>query len=569
MPTPLQPKLVVNASGDRYEQEADHLAERVMRMPEPQAQHDCACGGECSRCKATRIIDEHPRLHHLPFRPVQTRPMAASGLPPTAAPPIVHAVLASAGQALDRSTRTFMELRFGHDFSRVRVHSGPVAEQSARELNAHAYTVGHDLVFGAGRFAPETHEGRNLIAHELTHVVQQSGSAGTRTGHDDGNRGLRRRPAEVSQLVQRKVVDDDTHLPCRALPGRSAAELTARENEAATLADTAAVVVRASPLSESVRALIWRRFRLDYNDPRTRCRFLPEIGDRFARIGEAIRTTDCTYPCTSTGEPLDDCGGALAVTDSGLLGGRRIYLCSRFWSRPDQQAITLLHEWAHYVFATRGLKDEPLGGFDNAECYNAFASELAGQPITGPEDANCVPNTRPLPVLDRGRLLSPCSNVFLDISAVGGYAYGLPGSHHYGTVGVGLDLRFPITRMHDWELGVGARYLRFAPLETNDRGAYLLGVRAALAFRYRPWRFGGQFGAHLEGGAIDLPTGTTGDRAHSYGLAGVSGGLNFPIGRQTALQLLFEVGGGVGFDPQNDQRFKWFQSGINAVFQFQ
>ena len=68
-----------------------------------------------------------------------------------------------------------MEQRFGHDFSRVRVHSGAAAEQSARDVNANAYTVGHDIVFGAGRFAPGTYEGRRLIAHELTHVLQQGG----------------------------------------------------------------------------------------------------------------------------------------------------------------------------------------------------------------------------------------------------------------------------------------------------------------------------------------------------------------------------------------------------------
>ena len=66
-----------------------------------------------------------------------------------------------------------MEQRFGYDFSRVRVHSGSEAEQSAREVNARAYTVGHNLVFGPGQFAPETLDGRRLIAHELTHVVQQ------------------------------------------------------------------------------------------------------------------------------------------------------------------------------------------------------------------------------------------------------------------------------------------------------------------------------------------------------------------------------------------------------------
>jgi hypothetical protein len=90
-------------------------------------------------------------------------------------PPIVHKALASPGQPLNPATRAFMEPRFGYDFSRVRVRSGSTAEQSAEEVSAHAYTVGHDIVFGAGQFAPETPDGRRLIAHELTHVVQQTG----------------------------------------------------------------------------------------------------------------------------------------------------------------------------------------------------------------------------------------------------------------------------------------------------------------------------------------------------------------------------------------------------------
>lgn len=95
----------------------------------------------------------------------------------TTAPPIVHEVLSSSGQPLDASTRAFFESRFGHDFSQVRVHTDERAEQSARDVNAHAYTVGHDIVFGPGKFSPATQEGRRLLAHELTHVVQQDRSS--------------------------------------------------------------------------------------------------------------------------------------------------------------------------------------------------------------------------------------------------------------------------------------------------------------------------------------------------------------------------------------------------------
>ena len=81
-------------------------------------------------------------------------------------------------RALEPALRQDMEQRFGHDFSRVRVHADAAAQTSARDVNAHAYTVGRDVVFGSGQYAPGTAAGRHLIAHELTHVVQQAGSSG-------------------------------------------------------------------------------------------------------------------------------------------------------------------------------------------------------------------------------------------------------------------------------------------------------------------------------------------------------------------------------------------------------
>ena len=103
-------------------------------------------------------------------------PQAAAG----EAPASVHEVLRSPGQPLDAATRAYFEPRFGHDFRRCGCIPDAAAEQSARDVNAHAYTVGHDIVFGAGRFTPGTHEGRRLLAHELTHVVQESGGTPAR-----------------------------------------------------------------------------------------------------------------------------------------------------------------------------------------------------------------------------------------------------------------------------------------------------------------------------------------------------------------------------------------------------
>ncbi|MBI3900068.1 MAG: DUF4157 domain-containing protein [Gammaproteobacteria bacterium] len=98
---------------------------------------------------------------------------AASAEPDTGVPPIVHDVAQSSGRPIDDSARSFMEPRFGHDFSAVRIHNDAKAAASARALNARAYTVGRDVVFGAGEYSPTTDVGKRLLAHELAHTVQQ------------------------------------------------------------------------------------------------------------------------------------------------------------------------------------------------------------------------------------------------------------------------------------------------------------------------------------------------------------------------------------------------------------
>src|SRR5262249_32738913 len=129
-------------------------------------QRKCACGGtlgsdgECEECHNKRLS-------------VQRRAGSQAG--PTEVPPIVYEGLRSPGQPLDGQARGFMESRFGHDFSRVRVHTDARAAESARAVGARAYAVGRDVVFGAGQFAPGTEAGRKLLSHELAHVVQQGG----------------------------------------------------------------------------------------------------------------------------------------------------------------------------------------------------------------------------------------------------------------------------------------------------------------------------------------------------------------------------------------------------------
>ncbi|MGB8702288.1 MAG: DUF4157 domain-containing protein [Thermosynechococcaceae cyanobacterium] len=151
----LQRKLAIGSSNDPLELEADRMADQVMSAP------------------------AHPAVSDAPLR-IQRFTGQATGQADMVAPASVDRVLSSPGSPLEPGLQQDMGQRFEHDFSRVRVHTDSDAARSAREVNANAYTVRHDMVFGAGRFSPGTHEGRRLIAHELTHVVQQSGGQTTR-----------------------------------------------------------------------------------------------------------------------------------------------------------------------------------------------------------------------------------------------------------------------------------------------------------------------------------------------------------------------------------------------------
>jgi hypothetical protein len=166
---PIQTKLKVGAVNDPLEHEADRVADRVMSMPAPEI--SAAAPPQVSRKCAECEEGEEEKLH---------RKAAGPQAVGNEAPALVHEVLRSPGQPLDAATRRFFEPRFEQDFAAVRVHTDGAAGQSAREMNANAYTVRHDVVFGTGRFAPATQEGRLLLAHELTHVVQQ------RSGYAEG-----------------------------------------------------------------------------------------------------------------------------------------------------------------------------------------------------------------------------------------------------------------------------------------------------------------------------------------------------------------------------------------------
>lgn len=159
--------LAINEPGDRFEREAECVADQVMRAEAGAAGRGSAAHGLQRKCAACEEEEERQKLQR----------QETGGAGPGFAPDIVHDVLRGPGRPLDAETRAFMEPRFGHDFSGVRVHHDARAAESARAVNSRAYTVGRDVVFARGEYNPARTEGRRLLAHELTHVVQQSSAA--------------------------------------------------------------------------------------------------------------------------------------------------------------------------------------------------------------------------------------------------------------------------------------------------------------------------------------------------------------------------------------------------------
>jgi hypothetical protein len=170
-----QPKLKISQPGDIYEQETDRVAEQVMRMSNSDSvasmitTTDEGVDLKCSACEM-KEEEQYEKLK------ISRKPSAASRFEAT--DQITNEIntirSSSSGSPLDASTKGFMESRFGYDFSNVKIHADETAARSANSVDALAYTVGNDIVFGKQYYQPNTLQGRRLLAHELTHVIQQS-----------------------------------------------------------------------------------------------------------------------------------------------------------------------------------------------------------------------------------------------------------------------------------------------------------------------------------------------------------------------------------------------------------
>ncbi len=207
-----QPKLTIGPVDDSYEREADAVADQVMRMSDHDARKiqpeisPLSVQRKCAECE-----EEENQLQKKDNGP---------GYAEKEAPSVVNDVLTSSGKSLEPDTKSFMENRFGKDFSNVKIHTDSIAAKSAQSINALAYTTGNNIIFNQGQYSPGTEKGQRLLAHELTHVVQQSESIRRKeknpcfdekrdfknlSGCPEGSKDVGRQPQDVSNKKDAKA----------------------------------------------------------------------------------------------------------------------------------------------------------------------------------------------------------------------------------------------------------------------------------------------------------------------------------------------------------------------------
>ncbi len=347
LPLFLQPKLAISQPDDPSEVEADRVADQVMRMSVPTVQRQCAV------CEEEEV-------------PVSRK---AEGAVAGEAPRSVHATLRSSGQPLASSTRAFFEPRFGQDLSQIRVHTDPEAQQSAREVNALAYTVGSHVVFDAGRYAPGTLDGQRLLAHELVHTIQSQ-------THERESQIIRRKPGENPQESW------DSFIEMSVAPPGGEEETRAKEAVNRLLASkNGAVLIN----------LLWRlacsgastgtcggKIFVRFVDKNTFDQLNPDaMGEAGGRFTPSARNAFPYTVYVVSAVPRKGFGTRLNVTWGA---GENAVMMSHKDIESDM-ATTLFHELLHIKFINDGVRRRfPTGHGDTAkgEIDPEFSDILAG-----------------------------------------------------------------------------------------------------------------------------------------------------------------------------------------------
>lgn len=467
-----QRKITIGASNDPFELEADQIADQVMT-----AKPDASTGPGNSPVRIQRLTHQSES---------QT----------DSVPKSVSQVLSESGRPLEPKLREDMEQRIGHDFSRVRVHSSKSAEQSARDINARAYTIRNDIVFGAGQFAPRANKGRQLLAHELVHVVQQSPSTNGHSDISDSVGNIQRQPATTTATPappsapavntsatsphgrncdQANCVNED-----RAVMG---ADLT----RAQEWVDSAHQALSAQPLaSETSRLLDW------YFDSHA-VSTVNTLSTRLNCISNSLAyaRNQSWWGCDP---PRQDANAyADMVSPVSFCAGQRDLICltdNHFDNSSTKRSSTLIHEAAHLQGFSLGLLDNGVSFPDIYSWKPDFAFLTSSEALQ---------NADSVAYFCRALATGVSPTVNLVIEAGAGFAASNSMNTWAARFFIGAEFQHPLLGLINPRLGIGLTIIG-EPLEPSStprldsNGALVVSALAGIRLTDpRPTRAGSGF----------------------------------------------------------------------------
>jgi len=356
----VQTKLTINQPNDQYEQEADRVADQVMRVPETRASYDELMSSLQTGTKA----ECNDKLIPAKQTPSSRRTLPASSQ--TAISSVTDRT------PLPKSERAYFEPRFGWSFENVRIHNGVDADTAARLINARAFTIGNDIVFAQGQYRPGILDGRHLLAHELTHTVQQM---------------------QLGYPVVQREEGHPSPGPIRVAAPARAQAANALDHAIERLSEAINHTERGDPIPQDVQHTLERFF------PEESAEFLPLLLRRIVGVRSIIET----IRIQSVFRPLDESVDPEARDINSILqngdpitpwplidrsGGRSedvsptyILVFPRFYRERHLQATRLIHECFHIYYPFIEHSEEARGHENpraNAFSYQGFVSMLGG-----------------------------------------------------------------------------------------------------------------------------------------------------------------------------------------------
>jgi Domain of unknown function (DUF4157) len=581
----LQTKLKISEPGDRYEQEADRIADQVMRMLESSESQ-----AEIVQKKA--IADSPPDALEVPS--------------------IVPEVLNSLGQPLDSETRSLMESRLGHDFSQVQVHDDPKAAESTQAVDAKAYTVGHHVVFGANQYQPQANAGRYLLAHELVHVMQQSAGTPTqiqRQGREGTTRFEEHMAAPPTQqagvwqgTVDRRVIapasgstpqqvvhNSQVNLrfdpsTCKVtIPHRFAFQQRPQAVNAGTcdeppsttpvgaLSTDAFNAIKSryiSTLNEGLRG--WYAARIEG------CQGSPCAGQQIPiqiEVREDPAHPDTRIDVVNRGGRAD--AGTICARDTSEgttihEGGHQVLGAGDEYREPDPAVCRTVPEWCR----VERVRTTDWSRMSKHHSYGRFALFHDRHFQFVPEFLRSIYPSCQANLVELARPVIPDFRVSLEL----GYA-NLSGSGG-GYYGLGLAIGVPLDRLREWNLLLGVHGSLLGSLDRPQRQAFLIGARLGLERTATPSAGGFQIGGFGELGYSRSSVVGSQESKAPYGEIGLRVGYAFSpslplsLGVEGAAGTQFGAGrigdpsGGTSSAGHDAETLHWLRLGLSLGARF-